>query len=132
MINIELEYSCVYSNELANKAISNYRVGKSFLYEYISLEKTFNIALATDEIINQQINVPRRSMNGLRLLFRNDKAGEVDSESFLFPSLLSVKITINGMPNRLYSKGMDQGGFWEAINKRFNNNVSQERFLCRF
>ena len=76
LVNIELEYSCVYSDLLANQARSNYQIGKSFLYEYISLEKTFVITLATDEIINQQINIPRRSIQGLLLLFRDDTAGE--------------------------------------------------------
>ena len=117
--NIELEYSCVYSDLLANQARSNYQIGKTFTYDYISLEKTFIISLATDEIINQQINIPRRSIQGLLLLFRDDTAGEVDSENFVFPNILEIKITINGMPNRLYSKGMGQVDFWEAINKRF-------------
>ena len=105
---------------MANQARSNYQVGKTFTYDYISLEKTFVITLATDEIINQQINIPRRSIQGLLLLFRDDTAGEVDSENFVFPNILEIKITINGMPNRLYSKGMGQVDFWEAINKRFS------------
>ena len=32
------------------------------------------------------------------------------------------------MPNRLYSKGMGQADFWEAINKRFPANMSQKDF----
>ena len=129
LANIELEYSCVYSDQLANQARSNYQVGKSFLYEYISLEKTFTITLATDEIINQQINIPRRSIQGLLLLFRDDTPGSIDSENFVSPNILEIKITINGMPNRLYSKGMAQVDFWEAINKRFSAKyLSQKDF----
>ena len=67
-------------------------------------------------------------MSGLLLLFRDDTAGEVDSENFLFPNILETKITIIGMPNRLYSKGMNQIEYWGAISKRCNYNLSQKYF----
>ena len=128
LTNIELEYSCVYSDSLARKAKEGYQIGKSFLYENISLEKTFTISKPNDGIINQQINLPRRSMSGLFLIFRDDTPGEIDSEKFVFPNIKDVKVTINGMPNRLYSKGMIPSDFWESLKKRFGGEVTQKAF----
>ena len=41
--NFELEYSCIFSEFLANEAAGVYQVGCGFLYENIVLHKTFNI-----------------------------------------------------------------------------------------
>ena len=132
--NIELEYSCVYSKELAIKAASSYQIGNSFTYQNISSEKTFVISKPNDGIINQQVNLLRRSMTGLLLLFRQDTAGSIDSEKIINPDIISVKVTINGMPNRIFSKGMELADFWEMVKKRFsdhlNNNVNQKDFYA--
>ena len=67
--NLELEYRCISSEFLANEAAGGYQIGCGFLYENIVLHKTFNISKATDAIINEHVNIPRRSMIGILRLF---------------------------------------------------------------
>ena len=54
--NIELEYECINSSDLAQEALTNYSVGKGFYYENVLLHKTFTIAKATESVINEQVN----------------------------------------------------------------------------
>ena len=121
--NLELEYQCISNDYLAQEAASAYTSGKGFYYENILLHKTFEISKPNDSVINEHINVPRRSMSGVLCLF-NDAydAGKRDTENFVNPAMLSVDININGMPNKLYSKGMQTTDFYDSIQKRMGNN----------
>ena len=67
--NLELEYSSISSEYLAREAQSTYQVGKGFFYENITLHKTFTFSIGGDGVINQHINLPRRSMTGVLFLF---------------------------------------------------------------
>ena len=119
MTNIELEYRCIASGDLTREAMTTYQIGKGFFYENIILHKTIPISKPNDSIINEHVNLPRRSMTGILCLFEEDyKEGERDSEKFVNPDINSVNINIDGMPNRLYSKGMVPTDFWEAIKIR--------------
>ena len=83
--NLELEYRCISSEYLAKQAAGGYQVGCGFLYENIVLHKTFNILKDTDTVINEHVNIPRRSMTGLLCLFtKKSSAGKRDSESLTF------------------------------------------------
>ena len=98
LTNIELEYEVIHSKELAEKVLSNYKNGKRFMYEHVTHHKTISITRGTDSIINESINVPRRSMKGLLLLFYEPYAeGARDSD------ITQVKVTVNGIPNKVYS-----------------------------
>ena len=65
------------------------------MYEHVSIAK------GTDSIINESINVPRRSMKGLiLLLFYEPYEGETrDSEKTFNPDITEVKVVVNGIPN---------------------------------
>ena len=131
LTNIELEYSIIYSENLSREAASTYQVGKGFFYENVLLHKTFPISKPNDSVINEHVNLPRRSMTGVLCLFEEDyKEGERDSEKFVNPDIKSVKINIDCMPNRLYSKGMVPSDFWEAIKRRMGGSgkVKEEDF----
>ena len=118
--NLELEYSSISSDYLAGEASSAYASGKGFYYENVLLHKTFEISKPNDSVINEHVNVPRRSMTGILCLF-NDAitAGMRDSEKFINPDIQSVSININGMPNKLYSKEMIMTDFYDSIMKRY-------------
>ena len=73
--NLELEYSCISSEYLAREAQAAYQVGKGFFYENVTLHKTFTISRPTDSVINQHINLPRRSITGILCLFVLPYAG---------------------------------------------------------
>ena len=102
LTNIELEYEVIHSKELAEKALPNYKNRKRFMYEHVTHHKTISITRGNDSIINESINVPRRSMKGLLLLFYEPYAeGARDSEKTLNPDITQVKVTVNGIPNKV-------------------------------
>ena len=117
--NLELEYTSISSDYLAQEAAAAYNSGKGFFYENVLLHKTFEISKPDDSVINEHINVPRRSMSGVLCLFNEiPTAGTRDAEKFVNPAMLSVAININGMPNKLYSKNMQTTDFYESMQKR--------------
>ena len=125
LTNMELEYHCISSGKLANQAIASYQNGRVFSYEKILLHKTFPISENTDGVINEHINVPRKSMTGILCIFTAPyAAGARDSESFANPKITSVKIDKDGVPNKLYSKGMIPTDLWQAIIKGVGVNDS--------
>ena len=54
-------------------------------------------------IINETINVPRRSMKAIVMLFTNKT--KTDSEEFVYPNIEKVRVTVEGVPNAVYSQG---------------------------
>ena len=120
--NLELEYSSISSDYLAQQASSAYASGKGFYYENVLLHKTFDISKPDDGVINEHVNVPRRSMTGILCLFNDTiTAGTRNSEKFVNPDIQSVSININGMPNKLYSKEMITTDFYDSIMKRMGS-----------
>ena len=120
--NLELEYTSISSDYLAQEASAAYISGKGFFYENVFLHKTFELDKATSSVINEKINVPRRSMSGILCLFNDPiTAGSRDSEKFVNPAMLTVSININGMPNKLYSKNMQTTDFYESMLKRMEH-----------
>ena len=128
--NIELEYQCIYSDQLAKNALYAY-ASKGFYYENVLLHKTITINKATDTVINEHINIPRRSMSGILMLFIEPyTVGARDSEKFVYPSLTEVSVNIDGMPNKLYSKGMKKTDFWDVVVRKMGvtDNITQKDF----
>lgn len=116
--NLELEYGSIHSEYLAGEAAASYQVGRGFFYENIILHKEFIISKPNDSVINESINIPRRSMTGILCLFTEDyNAGARDPEKFVNPNITSVDITLDGMPNQLYSKEMVSTGLWESMKR---------------
>ena len=131
--NLELEYRCISSKFLADQAQAAYKNNHAFFYENILHQKTFTFSKPNDSVINEHINVPRRSMTGILLLFtENPTAGERDSEKFVNPDIKSVQINIDGVPNMLYSKGMLPTDQWESIKQRFPRSQESEVTETKF
>ena len=125
LTNIQLEYEVIHSKELADEVESNYKNGKRLMYEHITHHKTISFSKSADSIINQSINVPRRSMKGLLLLFYEPYTGGArDSEKTFNPDITGVKVTVNGIPNKIYSQGMKTRDLWEEIFRRFGKENS--------
>lgn len=129
--NLELEYEAIQSGDLFQDAAMSYQVGKGFYYENILLHKSFTIAKTTDSVINQHVNVPRRSLSGILMLFVDPYAvGQRDSEKFVNPDITKIEVNIDGMPNKLYSKGMLQTDTWGSVIRRYglSDNITLEGF----
>ena len=69
LTNFQLVCEVIYSQELADEASSNYKNGKRFMYEQVTHLKTISVYKGSITIINESINVPRRSVRGLLLVF---------------------------------------------------------------
>ena len=125
LTNIQLEYEVIHSKNLADEVESNYKNGKRLMYEHVTHHKTISFSKGTDSIINESINVPRRSMKGLLLLFYEPYTGGArDSEKTFNPDITEVKVVVNGIPNKIYSQGMKTRDFWEEIFRRFGKENS--------
>lgn len=125
LTNIRLEYEVIHSKDLAERALSNYKNGKRFMYEYMTHHKTISITKGTDSIINESIIVPRRSMKGLLLLFYEPYAGGArESEKTFNPDITQVKVTVNGFPNKVFSQGMKTRDIWEEVKRKFGKENS--------
>ena len=84
LTNIQLECEVIQSKKLSDEVNSNLLNGDRFMFEHVAHHKTITCAKGTDSIINESINVPRRSMKGILLLFFEPyAAGARDSEKHL-------------------------------------------------
>ncbi|PFX21218.1 hypothetical protein AWC38_SpisGene14301 [Stylophora pistillata] len=125
LTDIQLEYEVIHSQKLADEALSKYKNGKRVMYEHITHLKTMSIDKGSDTIINESINVPRRSMKGLLLLFYETyTAGTRNSEKTFNPNITDVKLTFDGIPMKIYSQGMQARDMWEEVFRIFGKENS--------
>ena len=71
---------------------------------------------------NINLNVPARSMKGILMLFENVTAQQPfarNTEAFYNPKITKVEVTIEGIPNQLYSQGMRAYQMWDEAKKHF-------------
>ena len=125
LTDLQLEYDVIKSEGLANSVRETYNTRRSFPYNYSTLLKTLPWAKGnTREVID--INIPRKSMKAVVLLFTEKGAG--DSEHFPFPNLTQVDVTVEGNPNDIYSRGLAKRNMYkEAV--RFFGNDDCEKYI---
>lgn len=115
--NIKLEYDTIRDNYLCSKINELYFHGISFLYDYVSCETG---ETGSSTLINRKINVPRRSLKGILLLFEPLFAdGARDSENFVNPFITNIKIQIAGVGSKIYKDGYKAYKQWEECRKHF-------------
>ena len=127
--NLEMEYESFVNHNLAMEVLRGYEAGRSLAYEHVTLMKTteWNKDSTT---VNETINLPRKSMTAIVLLFRNKNV--TDSKQFVYQNIESVKITIEGIPNSVYSQGIPKSRFFEEANRLFKYNEEKNMTLCDF
>ena len=119
--NIQLEYAVIKSKFLADEATSMYTHGKEFAYDFVKRERVVTIARNSDTRINLRVNPQLRSLKGILLLFINPYTdGARDSESYFNPDITKVKVTVNGVPNRVYNEGISGTDMWKELTRHFN------------
>ena len=118
--NIELEYETIDKKDLAKEITEKYMVGRTLLFEHVTLLKTIKWDKDAT-IVNETINIPRTKMRGILMLFR--EKGETDLEKFMNPNITSVKITIEGVPNMVYSQGLPSKRIFEEAQRLFEHNM---------
>ena len=119
--NIQLEYEVILSKTLADETISTYSSGKEFAYDFVMRERVVPITRGSDTHLNLWVNPQRRSLKGILLLFINPyNPGARDSENYFNPDITKVKVTVNGVPNRVYNEGISGKDMWNEITRHFN------------
>ena len=119
--NIQLEYEVIRSKTLADEALSTYSSGKEFAYDLVMRERVVPIALGSDDRLNLRINPQRKSLKGILLLCINPyNPGARDSENYFNPDITKVKVTVNGVPNRVYNEGISDKDMWNELTRHFN------------
>ena len=119
--NIQLEYETIRSKSVADEAFSTYYSGKEFAYDLIMRERVVPIVRGSDTRLNLQVNLQRLSLKGILLLFINPyTAGARDTENYFNPDITKVKVTVNGVPNRVYNEGISGTDMWNELTRYFN------------
>ena len=126
--NIQLEYEVIRSKTLADEAMSTYAGGKEFAYELVMREKVVPITRDSDTHLNLWVNPQRLSLKGILLLFINPyAAGTRETEQYFNPDITKVKVTVNGVPNRVYNEGLSGSDMWQELTRHFNPHSGSGR-----
>ncbi|CAB4011381.1 Hypothetical predicted protein [Paramuricea clavata] len=113
--NLELEYETIENDALAGEVSRMYSTGRSLSYKHVTLMRTSNWDKDLT-IVNENINIPRKSMSAIVLLFTNRV--RTNSEEYIYPNIDKVNLTIEGVPNAVFSQGLHKNKFFEEA-KRF-------------
>ena len=123
--NIQLEYEVIRSEDLAKEVVSTYASGKEFAYDLVMREKVVPITRGSDTHLNLRVNPQRKSLKDLLLLFINYyTAGARDTEEFFNPDITKVKVTINGVPNRVYNEGIGDSDMRQELTRHFKPSTN--------
>ena len=76
----------------------------------------------SDSLWKINLKVPACSMKGVLMLFEDVNAQQPfagNTESFYNPKITKVEVTIEGIPNQLFSQGMHAYQMWDEVRKLF-------------
>ena len=123
--NIQMEYEVIRSQTLADEAMSTYSSGKEFAYDLVMRERVVPITRGSDTRLNLRVNPQRRSLKGILLLCINPyAAGARDTEHYFNPDITAVKVTVNGVPNRVYNEGISGSDMWKELTRYFKPSTN--------
>ena len=126
--NIQMEYEVIRSKTLADEAMSTYSSGKEFAYDLVMREKVVPITRGSDTRLNLRVNPQRLSLKGILLLFISPYTeGNRDSEFYFNPDITKIKVTVNGVPNRVYNEGISGSDMWKELTRHFNPSPKSGR-----
>ena len=133
--NLNLEYKKIKSQELYDSAEQSYQSGTTWPYIFIENAETNKADwVKSGTKVNMRVNLPRKSMNAVVMLFRDDAK---DSEKFVYPNIEKVEVSIKGVPNALHTYALQKYGMYKAardffLNYEFNTVTPREFFKDKF
>ena len=122
--NICLEFDMVSDVELARQIRQQIDGKMVILYDRILRHRKIT-KRKSDTLWNINLNIPARSMKGILMLFEDPD--RTNTETYYNPNITKVEMTIEGVPNQLYSQGMKSYQQWDEINKFFALNSKQNK-----
>ena len=126
--NICLEFDMVSDAELARQIRQQVSGKMVILYDRILRHRKIT-KNKSDTLWNINLNVPARSMKGILMLFEDPE--RTSTESYFNPKITKVEVTIEGVPNQLYSQGMKAYQQWDEINRFFALNSKKDVNLLK-
>ena len=115
---ISLEFDVVTQPELARMVRNQYTGQIAILYDRVLRHRKIKKD-KSDTLWNINLNVPARSMKGILMLFEDSPSAFArTTESFYNPKIEKVEVTIEGIPNQLYSQGMRAYQQWDECQRR--------------
>ena len=127
--NICLEFDTVSDTELARQIRQQTNGKMAILYDRILRHRKIT-KNKSDTLWNINLNVPARSMKGILMLFEDPE--RTNTEDFYNPKITKVEMTIEGVPNQLYSQGMKAYQQWDEINKFFALTSKRDKETDKF
>ena len=127
--NICLEFDTVSDTELARQIGQQTNGKMAILYDRILRHRKIT-KNKSDTLWNINLNVPARSMKGILMLFEDPE--RTNTDHFYNPKITKVEMTIEGVPNQLYSQGMKAYQQWDEINKFFALTSKRSRETDKF
>ena len=127
--NICLEFDTVSDTELARQIGQQTNGKMAILYDRILRHRKMT-KNKSDTLWNINLNVPARSMKGILMLFEDPE--RTNSDHFYNPKITKVEMTIEGVPNQLYSQGMKAYQQWDEINKFFALTSKRDKETDKF
>ena len=122
--NICLEFDIVSDAHLARQ-IKNQIDGTMVIYFDRILRQRKILKNKSDTLWNINLNIASKSLKGILMLFEDPD--RTDNEYYYNPKIEKVEMTIEGVPNQLYSQGMKAYQQWDEINKFFALNSKQDK-----
>ena len=127
--NICLEFDTVSDTELARQIGQQTNGKMAILYDRILRHRKMT-KNKSDTLWNINLNVPARSMKGILMLFEDPE--RTNTDHFYNPKITKVEMTIEGVPNQLYSQGMKAYQQWDEINKFFALTSKRDKETDKF
>ena len=118
--NLSLEYNMV-TQPLARMIANQYNGRLAILYDRILRHRKISKD-KSDTLWNINLNVPARSMKGVLMLFEDVATQQpfaLNTEPFYNPKITKCEVTIEGIPNQLFSQGMRAYQMWDKALKLF-------------
>ena len=106
----------VTDTELARQIRQQFNGRIAILYDRVLRHRKIT-KNKSDTLWNINLNIPARSMKGILMLFEDPN--RTSTEDYYNPQISKVEVTIEGVPNQLYSKGMLAYQQWDEITKYF-------------
>ena len=126
--NICLEFDMVSDAELTRQIRQQVSGKMVILYDRILRHRKIT-KNKSDTLWNINLNVPARSMKGILMLFEDPE--RTSTESYFNPKITKVEVTIEGVPNQIYSQGMKAYQQWDEINRFFALNSKKDVNLLK-
>jgi hypothetical protein len=124
-----LEYESIDNAKLAEKTESQYNTERERSFEHVILMKKTEWS-KDSTIFNETINVPRKSMKAIVMLFTNKT--KTDSEEYVYPNIEKVRVTVEGVPNAVYSQGIPKTRLYEEVRRLFGTGEISHQTLTNF